>query len=276
MFQYAFSKALEKHYERKVYLDKEFLLNRSFVPGKSFVFRDFDLDIFNINISFAKPGTEKKFKDQTFFNYIFSGCKKKIYLNEEHFYYMPDVFNLKNDTYFQGYWQSYRYFENVKEDLMKDFSLSVSPQSVELYNEIKNNNNSVCINVRRGDFLVNPFHGSHGLEYFGKAIDIICSKILNPVFYIFSDDIEWCRNNFNLNYSYQIVSYEHKGHKFGNYLKLISACHHFIIPNSSFAWWAIWLSHYKNKIVIAPKDWFADRKFNKETFDLIPNEWMRI
>ena len=73
-----------------------------------------------------------------------------------------------------------------------------------------------------------------------------------------------------------MVSYEHKGNKFGNYLKLLSACHHFIIPNSSFAWWGVWLSNQQNKIVIAPRAWYGEKKLNDETIDLIPDNWIRI
>ena len=276
MFQYAFSKAIEKHYKKKVLLDKEILLDRTFIPNQYFVFRDFDLDIFKIDTSFSKPGAEETFRHQKYSNYLLSGFTRKAYFKEEHLYFNPAVFNVQGDTYFDGYWQSYRYFENVKDELRQDFSLPVAVNSVGLYKEIKNNDNAVCINVRRADFLVNAVHGSHSMEYFNTAIEIICAQISSPSFYIFSDDVEWCTNNFALNYPTTIVSYEHKGNKFGNYLKLLSACHHFIIPNSSFAWWGVWLSNQQNKIVIAPRAWYGEKKLNDQTIDLIPDNWIRI
>ncbi|MEM6699098.1 MAG: alpha-1,2-fucosyltransferase, partial [Bacteroidota bacterium] len=100
-------------------------------------------------------------------------------------------------------------------------------------------------------------------------------KLEHPHFYVFSDDMEWCEQHINIE-GHQVTYVQHsmKGKKFGNYLQLMKNCKHFIIPNSSFAWWATWLNENPQKIVIAPKMWFTDPKY--DTTDLVPSDWVRM
>ena len=112
-------------------------------------------------------------------------------------------------------------------------------------------------------------------EYFSKAIKIMGEMLTTTHFFVFSDDIEWCKKNIRSASPITFVDYDHKGAKFGNYLHLMTLCKHFIIPNSTFGWWAAWLSTAdSNKKVIAPKQWFADSKV--DTRDVIPSSWTRI
>jgi hypothetical protein len=137
--------------------------------------------------------------------------------------------------------------------------------------------NSVCINVRRADFVHNkknaPFHGFYGVNYIDNCVPIILEKNNDPHFFIFSDDIEWCKNNIKLQFPMTFVSHEYKGKKFGQYMKLMSMCKDFIIPNSSFAWWAAWMND-KNPLVITPKMWFQAEHVN--TDDLRPPSWVAL
>ncbi|MEO0789174.1 MAG: alpha-1,2-fucosyltransferase, partial [Bacteroidota bacterium] len=145
---------------------------------------------------------------------------------------------------------------------------------VELAGQIKMLN-SICLNVRRTDFITDKTLNVTSVNYFKKAADYIAGQVEEPCFFIFSDDIDWCRKNLDLPYLVNIVGHEHKGKKFGNYLQLMSLCKHFIIPNSSFAWWAAWLSQQsENKIVVTPDPWFAAGDYN--TKDLIPDDWIRF
>ena len=141
-----------------------------------------------------------------------------------------------------------------------------------MYNKI-NSSNSVLINVRRTDFLNGDFHGVMGMDYINNAVSFIESKVDNPHYFIFSDDIEWCRDNIKLD-NMAIVDHSYKGDRFGYYLQLMKSCKNFIIPNSTFAWWAAWLNENENKIVIAPKKWLNNESVN--TKDLIPSNWIRI
>ena len=99
-------------------------------------------------------------------------------------------------------------------------------------------------------------------------------KISNPKYFIFSDDMEWCENNLKFGQNHTFVSHDYKGLKFGEYLVLMSACKNFIIPNSTFAWWAAWLNDNKEKIVITPKKWFKNDKMI--TAGLRPESWINL
>ena len=136
----------------------------------------------------------------------------------------------------------------------------------------------VCLNVRRGDFVSNPLmnveHGVLGLDYYYGAINEIIQKEKDIHIYIFSDDIEWCSNNLKFDVPTTFVDHTYAGEKFSSYLLLMQTCRHFIIPNSTFGWWAAWLSNHSNKTVIAPKRWFNDASRN--TKDILPNSWIKL
>ena len=135
-------------------------------------------------------------------------------------------------------------------------------------------------NVRRTDFVHNPnsslFHGFVGLEYYDRAVAHIAKNISRPVFFVFSDDIQWCQDHIHLEHPTHIVSHQFAGNKFGAYFKLMSMCKDFIIPNSSFGWWAAWLCTNREKQIIAPKRWYLDPVLNDQTSDLIPSGWLRM
>ena len=112
-----------------------------------------------------------------------------------------------------------------------------------------------------------------GQDYFFRGIDYIKEKVKDPHFYVFSDDLWWCRENFK-GQEFTIVSHDYLGEKCKYYMKLMSECNHTIIPNSSFAWWAAWLNKNPQKIVIAPQKWFNVPERNSK--DLLPESWIRL
>jgi hypothetical protein len=280
MFQYAFGKYLATKYQTILKVDIHSLLDRT--PHKKFfVFRDYDLDIFNLEVPVATRhevnGFTKKinsfFPDRIVNRLI--GVKPSCII-EPHFHFSQKIFETTDNSYLEGYWQSEKYFKPISEDLKRnDFSFKspLSQASEELARQI-GNCNAVCVNVRRGDFLVTPLHGTCSPEYYKKGEAIIASQIDNPHFFVFSDEIEWCRENLSFNNTVTYVGHEYAGYKFQDYLRLMSICKHFIIPNSTFAWWAAWLNTNAHKIVIAPKRWFAND--NLDTKDMLPPDWMAI
>lgn len=265
MFQYAFAKSLSLKTNTEFKVDLSFLKRRDL--GENFTYRDFDLDIFNIPKNIIKETPTDDL--QNISEIMFSYSQETVNIIEQ---------NIGGGIYLDGYWQSYKYFEEFEDYIKKDFlfkNLVKNNEDTNVKNMLNDimTSNSVMVNIRRTDYLNHNFHGVMGIEYINDATKIIESKINNPKYFVFSDDIEWCKENIKLD-NMIIVDYNYKGDRFDLYLQLMKSCKHFIIPNSSFAWWSAWLGDNKNKIVISPKSWFTD--FNINTNDLIPSNWIRI
>ena len=129
----------------------------------------------------------------------------------------------------------------------------------------------MCLNVRRTDFLKSDVLNATDRNWFFAAADKMAAGLTAPKIFIFSDDPQWCRDHLDLPYAHRVVGHEHRGQRFGNYMQLMTRCRHFVIPNSSFAWWATWLADYENKRVIAPRNWFAAGDY--DTRDVLPAGW---
>lgn len=110
------------------------------------------------------------------------------------------------------------------------------------------------------------------LDYYRAAIQYIAERVMQPNFFIFSDDIAWVRKNLNFNYPCSYVDINH-GLESYNDMRLMSLCKHNIIANSTFSWWGAWLNSNSEKIVIAPKQWFAN---GMPADDLIPQGWVKL
>ncbi len=284
MFQYALGKHLSIKNNAALKLDTSTLLD--WAPGRHLVNRSFDLDIFNINIEIATKKDISRYSTQlmTRPEKVIFHLKRKLNINpaykEKAFNYDEAVLQLKDDQYLAGLWQSYKYFEEIDTQIRSDFQVKepISNNSAEIEQQIKQTN-SVCINIRRTDYVsvkqTADVLGFIGLEYYRDAIGLLKNKITDLNIFVFSDDIEWCKQNLNTGtIPITYVDHSHAGKKFGDYFQLMQACKHFIIPNSTFAWWAAWLNTSKNKIVIAPKKWMNDTSIN--TKDLVPASWIRI
>jgi Glycosyl transferase family 11 len=275
MFQYAMGKAMAKLHDSSFELDLDFLLDRTPHASKGFVFRDYDLDVFAITPAIAAAGQERKYSQPTFLEKVISGFQSKTFYKERFFQYDAQALQCPPNIYLDGYWQSAHYFKVVEKELRADFTFvnSIASASKKLHEDILHTD-SICVNVRRADFLTNSYHGVCGMSYFEPAIQHLASSLTNPKVFVFSDDPQWCLTHFKSKFSLEVVDHTHKGFKFSNQLQLMAACKHFIIPNSTFAWWAVWLSNKKESKVIAPTHWFADESI--DTTDLIPENWMRF
>lgn len=185
--------------------------------------------------------------------------------------YHPEVNKLQSG-YLKGYWQSEKYFINAASLVKQQFSFSPLSDEVNISMLYKMKHcNSVSLHIRRGDYLSPGISASIGIAYYNEAIKFISSKITNPVFFVFSDDIEWAKKNIHAA-EREFISWN-KGNSSYIDMQLMSNCKHNIIANSSFSWWGAWLNNNTEKLVIAPRPWMPSHTTEK---DIIPEKWIQL
>ncbi len=167
-----------------------------------------------------------------------------------------------------GYFQSEKYFIHNADKIKKELKISkaISTTNCEWLNRIQNVN-AVCLHIRRGDYL------REGMvvcdkNYYLSAIDYMKEHVQNPVFFIFSDDMSWVKENYS-DESFVFVDNNNPDYE---ELRLMYNCKHFILSNSSFSWWAQYLSDNDEKIVIAPSKWMPGDPF----YDIYMDNWIII
>jgi hypothetical protein len=186
--------------------------------------------------------------------------------SERHFHFDPNVFNVPNNTSLNGYFQSEKYFLNCLDELLEE--LTFRTEIIEAAKDLlpKVDKELVSIHVRRGDSTLNlHYHSLIGLEFINPAIDTYFNTDKYH-FCVFSDDIEWCRNVWGGKENFTLV----KGNNQHEDFAAMSLCDHHIIGNSTFSWWSSYLSKNKNKMVIAPKNWFGPGYAHYSLEDLYP------
>jgi tellurite resistance-related uncharacterized protein len=198
---------------------------------------------------------------------------------EQAFTFDPNVLTLGDGTYLDGYWQSERYFADSEPLIRRDFTLRTPPtaENAEWLGRIASTP-AVSLHVRRGDYASDPrtnaFHGLCSPEYYARAARFITDRTEGqPEFYVFSDDPTWVRENFRLDFLTHYITHNTKERDYED-LRLMSACRHHILANSTFSWWGAWLSPSPKKIVVAPQHWFRDATVDDR--DLIPAAWVRL
>lgn len=198
-------------------------------------------------------------------------------LRERSFAFDKAALEARDETYLDGYWQSYKYFEEIAEQLRIELTPTPQPSSHDLsvLDRIRGCD-SVSVHVRRGDYVMQKaaasVHGVCTLEYYHAAMRAITDSVREPHFFVFSDDIEWTRQNLAFPGPVTFVDHNGPSTAFQD-IRLMSSCRHHVIANSSFSWWGAWLSPHQNRTVVAPRLWFAD---GRATNDLTPAHWIRL
>jgi|688.fasta_scaffold00093_57 hypothetical protein len=174
--------------------------------------------------------------------------------SEKKFNYNEEFENLTDNTHLHGYFQSEKYFKNCKDLILKNFSFKeYVKQNVKTngYSDIENiTNQYTAIHIRRTDYLtIQHAHPICSREYYINCLNEISpsGKIL-----IFSDDLNWCKENF-IGDQYVHVNLDHHC-----CLYMMTKVKNIVIANSSFSWWGAWLNNRQDKKVYAPKQWFGD------------------
>lgn len=282
MFQYAFGRAMAIMLQTELKLD----CNWFDTIEEGDTVRHYELDCFGLKTLFATNDEIERIKGKEFqLPNIIKRIIKKLELFQKESYFVEKFYHCdssiefcKDNTYFEGYWQSYLYFDTITDIIKKDFLSNHKMQSndIILSNQIRDTN-SISLHIRRGDYVSNSnatsYHGVSSLDYYYEAIQYIKEKVVNPVVYLFSDDINWVKENLKIDLPIVFVENRDPKRPFDD-IYLMHLCKHNIIANSSFSWWGAYLNENSEKIVIAPKKWFNDPSINTE--DLIPRNWIRM
>jgi hypothetical protein len=176
---------------------------------------------------------------------------------------------ISEDTLIHGFFQSEKYFKHNRNEILNFLNFDfISYDSLEeKYPFLTKKTTS--IHVRRGDYVKHPnHHPTQSIEYYKEAIEILKNE--TEIFIIFSDDITWCKENFDLENVFYVENEK-------DYIELVlmSLCKNNIISNSSFSWWGAWLNNNLTKKVIGPSKWFGPA-INHNTGDILPENWIKI
>lgn len=176
--------------------------------------------------------------------------------------------------YLAGYWQTYRISEEIADELRVELSFKepARGKTLEVLQHIRRTRNAVSLHVRRGDYTL-AAEGKIALpiDYYVRAIATFKERLVDPTFFVFSDDMAFIKEN--LPRDARAVFVDHNDNSVSHEdLRLMASCDHHIIANSTFSWWGAWLNPRLDKIVIAPKFWRL--KADSYYPDLLPPDWM--
>lgn len=250
-------------YKKLCLLGKDVYLDKILYWSKRREKRPYCLDMLNNNIRYCSNKQRKNLSNNDS-NRISWYFQKRKGLKESHYYekkasaFEKEIFDF-DDAYLDGYWQNERYFADIRDTLLKELHFNVSKDAVALLKEIQSCN-AVSIHVRRGDYLKDSRRCEDicALEYYRRAMNFVEEKVMVDQYYIFSDDIEWCKEQFKNDSRYVFID-PRSEKEASTDMKLMSSCKHNIIANSSFSWWAAWLNENPQKIVVAPSIWVKGR-----------------
>lgn len=255
LFQYSFGLFYSRKYNVKVYYDDSYYLDNR----KGVTPRKVELSKFIVN-----------FKSSHLSKFAYKFIRKfQGHFVEKSFQYNDLYFDLNSrSNVFDGFWQSYRYVDEIRDELIKNLGIKA-------FDSIREK--TVSIHIRRGDYVTNKsaadFHGSLSEEYYLNAINTLKMLLGSKLrFVVFSDEIEWVRENMFKNLAEDLEYCQLAD--FREEFYYMNSSQHFIIANSSFSWWAAYLGQSEQKIVVAPEKWFLDDSIS--TRDLFPRDWKLI
>lgn len=292
MFQYALGKVISEINKTTLKL----YIHGLYIPVEGHLSRDYMLEAFNLKADIADDSILKTInkgnilhklslkKIKHYKQLVFDEKNpEKTHFKDARFLLKPEITTFypellekdNTDIYLDGYWQSYKYFIGYEELIRQQFVikndyLKYAPE----YFDLINSSQSVSIHLRLTDRVSTDFGLSHyrylDWDYYEKAIEIIKERIPFPHFFIFSDNIEWCKEKIKLDFPVTYV----KAQDEYNDMYLMGMCKHHIIAHSTFSWWAVWLQFNASKVVVAPQKWFNRQPDNLE--DLLLKEWIKI
>ncbi len=294
LFQYAYARALALRSKTDLRIDLNWFSNIAPTDTK----RIFLLDAYNLPKSVQIVTLPSPSKLRQVFKRIKAKISRDVFGYNDYTYYHRRALPVEAgaNVEVEGFWNTEKYFKDAEDTIRKELTLKekLSEEAVKVEQkivELGKSSSLILIHVRRGDYVSNAqamkHHGLGSVDYYTKAVQNVFAELektleaSDPTFILASDDMEWVKENIVPllhGASYEILSNPTVIKDFEE-LHLMSLCHHFIIANSSFSWWAAWLSESaknigKKKIVVGPKQWVANSKI--DTRDVMPEDWIRI
>jgi len=278
MFQYAAGRSLAANLSQDFFLDlssfKDYELHHGFQLDRVFNISSEVTEVKSLNFfGWRYSRLMMKFMKRPWFAFLRGGH----FLIEPHFNYRPDFFNPRSKAYLYGYWQSEKYFKFNESFIRQEFSFKkpLCDKNLKIAQHIASVN-SISLHVRRGDYVTDQktarIMSLCDPTYYQRAIRHVANHVEKPVFFVFSDDVEWAKKNIAIDYPCTYIDHNRQEHSYID-MQLMSLCKHHIIANSSFSWWGAWLNSSLEKIVVAPAVWFID---GTDDCDLVPEAWIRL
>lgn len=271
MFQYAFGKYLEQYGNQVVYDLYDFSIHNHH--------QGYELEkVFNIVVDEASFIMVKKLvgEKNSWLRRVIRKVSGMDFISKNEIVEYNTISTVQPvkimcDRYFDGYWQNIVYVDSIMDKLKTQFVFNTKLKEEEKkmlkkYADYE----TVSIHVRRGDYVNNKeLNGICDEKYYDNAINYLNNKYRKTIFFVFSDDIKWCKNKWNED-NFIFVDWN-KGIESFRDMFLMSKMKHHIIANSTFSWWGATLSE-KNGIKIAPKKW----NNNFENKLLLDDSWIKI
>ena len=207
---------------------------------------------------------------------LFPKRRTEFVADQQPYVFIPEALDVKGDCYFDGYWMSPLYFDAYRDEIIKEFEFS--PFDTKENQELQFlllKDNSVTIHIRRGDYVgSNTLGGICTLSYYRNAIYEARKVIDKPVFFIFSNDQEWCIENLKNEFGDAEVHFvsHNSGSESYRDMQLMSLARCNILANSSFSWWGAYLNEREDNIVFCPAKWHNTMCDD----DVYVQDWIRI
>ena len=300
MFAYAFALALQKC-GHKVYVDTSLYRTGTVRSGIDFCHNGLETERL-FGIRFAEADTADVRRLSTPAEGLLNRIRRKYFTKKTHyidtaFTYTPELLSDNGDCYLEGYWQTEKYFLSIEQEIRRlfTFKLPLSQKSAKIKAELEHAGATgttknilgkfwpcASIHVRRGDYLNTKTLPVCTEKYYNNAIEYAVKNCAVSTFYVFSDDMPWCREQLHFCGAHAVfVDWNTESDSWQD-MALMSMCRCNIIANSSFSWWAAWLNSAADKTVLAPAIWnrrqleYVDRYYGYDYSDIVPESWIRI
>lgn len=275
MFQYAAAKYVAEKTDELIYFDTSFYKSPNHIH-EVFRLKDFNLE----GVSFGR----KRFIPLFYTHWLFRkipGIRRykhsfQLDILQDDFIYSIDDLKIENNTFINGLWHTLFFANEVRSQLLKEFtSVNIIDKRFLSIKYDLNTKSTVSLHVRRNDFVnhqrAKSISGALETDYYSRAMNYFCSSYPDCLFLVFSDDIGWCKENFVGNHFLFVDPFDNPIYD----MLLMASCCHNIMANSTFSWWGAWLNTNPSKVVVYPKD-FYKQKSNNEIRFMFDTSWIEL